>query len=73
MRMQYFGLMAGLIMSTTLAGCGGVQNLNGSALLDAGGSLYKSASLSDEDVVQIANESCAPSDRQTRLAPLGSA
>lgn len=73
LRLHLVQAVSVLALSTTLAGCGGIQNMNANSLLDAGGSLYKSVSLSDADVVALANEACAASDQQNRLAPLGSA
>ncbi len=71
MRIQSLGVV--LLAGSMLAGCGSVQNMNAGALMDAGGSLMKSATLSDADVVAQANDACMASDRQNRLAPLGSA
>jgi putative metalloprotease len=57
------------IAATLIAGCAG-SNING--LTDAGGALFKAASLSDADVKSMADQACAQSDQQNRFAATNS-
>jgi Zn-dependent protease with chaperone function len=52
-----------------IAGCAG-SNVNG--LVDAGGSLFKAATLSDADVKTLSEQACAESDKENKIAPANS-
>ncbi|MEJ8824373.1 M48 family metalloprotease [Variovorax humicola] len=46
--------------------------MDAGGLMDAGGSAYKALSLTDSEVVNMSNESCAAMDKQGQLAPANS-
>lgn len=65
----YIACSAALLMSA----CGGVQNLDPNSLTSAGADLYKAATLSDNDIAALSNESCKASDAESKIAPSNSA
>jgi putative metalloprotease len=55
-------------LTALLAACGGVSSLDPNALVSSGTTLYKAAALSDSDILQVSNEACAASDKQSKVA-----
>jgi len=70
--MRFVPLAAALAAACALVGCKSVSNMDAGGLMDAGGSAYKALSLTDSEVVNMSNESCAAMDKQGQLAPANS-
>jgi len=70
--MRFVPLAAALAAAVALAGCKSVSNMDTNALMDVGGSAYKAVSLTDAEVVNLSNESCAAMDKQSQVAPANS-
>ncbi|MFE8047054.1 metalloprotease LoiP [Brenneria goodwinii] len=59
-----------LSISALLGGC---QNLDSSALLQSGAQAFQAATLTDEQVKTLSNQSCEQMDKEAQIAPANSA
>ncbi|PWC16758.1 M48 family metallopeptidase [Brenneria corticis] len=58
-----------LCIATSLSGC---QNLDTSTLMQSGAQAFQAATLSDEQVKTLSNQSCEQMDKEAQIAPAGS-
>lgn len=61
----YTTLTVVALSSTLLVGC---ENMSTDALMQSGSTAFKAATLSDEEVVRISDQSCAQMDAEARIA-----
>lgn len=58
-----------LTLTTLLSGC---QNFNTAALMQSGAQAFQAATLSDDQVKELSNQSCQQMDAQSQIAPASS-
>lgn len=66
---RYIATAAAIGCATLLAGCAGADM---NSLTQAGGSLFTAATLSDANVKQLSDQSCAEMDKKNTVAPADS-